>query len=177
MAEADRLAAAPLWPGFDPRRVPVAIDDGESTWLFRHPGPPSEVVPSGDRPDVWTFADRHPSVYANSAVELGGTPAATVMMDLDRDHRAPVTDLAALVVHEAFDVFQAERHPGWGGDEGELFLYPAEDTEALALSRLETEALRRALAEDRPNRAERWAATATTLRQERFGKLPEAAVA
>jgi hypothetical protein len=45
VAEADRLAARELWPGFDPRTVPVAIHDGEQTLLFRHPSPPAGFEP------------------------------------------------------------------------------------------------------------------------------------
>lgn len=40
LAEFDRQAAKALWPGFDPRRTPLAIYDGRVTWLVRHPSPP-----------------------------------------------------------------------------------------------------------------------------------------
>lgn len=33
-----------LWPGFDPRSFPLAVFDGERTYLFRHPAPPPEFI-------------------------------------------------------------------------------------------------------------------------------------
>jgi len=34
-----------FWPGFDPLAVPLALYDGQATWLFRHPHPPPEFGP------------------------------------------------------------------------------------------------------------------------------------
>ena len=42
VSEMDALAAEPLWPGFQPKAVPLAIFDNDTTWLFRHPAPPPD---------------------------------------------------------------------------------------------------------------------------------------
>lgn len=70
----------------------------------------------------------------------------------------------------------AERHPEWGANEVDLFLYPVEDASLLALRFLEDGALRRALAAQDDAEAARWAAAALDLRQERFALLPGEAV-
>ena len=33
----DSLAGEEMWPGFDARRIPLAVYDGINTYLFRHP--------------------------------------------------------------------------------------------------------------------------------------------
>src|ERR1700693_5258560 len=43
LEEIDRIPARPLWPGFEARKVPIEIFDGEHTWLLRVTRPP-EVV-------------------------------------------------------------------------------------------------------------------------------------
>lgn len=164
-----RLAARPLWPGFDPARIPLAVFDGERTFLFRHPSPPPEFRPAADRADTSVLAGRHSLVTANSSISLGGARTATLL--LDGPQKAPARESAAVAVHEAFHVFQAERHPKWGGNEVDLFTYPMDDAVLLQLSRLETEALRRALAERSNGGAACWAATALERRRTRFATL------
>ncbi|HEV2130590.1 MAG TPA: hypothetical protein VGR27_05785 [Longimicrobiaceae bacterium] len=174
VAEADRLAARDLWPGFDPRTIPVAIYNGEHTLLFRHPAPPEGFEPVPGREGVWAFAGRHPSVIANSSVELGGVRTATL---LPPTAAVPVRPRAALLIHEAFHVFQRERHPAWSANEVELFTYPVDNTDLLALRRLETEALRRALASSTTDQAGCWTRTALDLRRQRFAALSAGSVA
>jgi hypothetical protein len=174
MQEVDRLAAGDLWPGFDPREVPVAIYDGERTYLFRHPAPPDGFEPLVDHPGVWTYAGRHPSVTANRSIELGGALIATVMPSAAN---APRRSRAALVIHETFHVFQRKRHPGWSANEVELFAYPVDDGELLALRRLETEALRRAVAASEARDAMCWARAAMNVRRDRFSRLPAGSAA
>lgn len=61
--ELDRLATRAIWPGFDPRAVPVALYDGERTILARHPDPPSGFTALTDRPDLVSYpAGMVPSV-------------------------------------------------------------------------------------------------------------------
>ena len=38
--EFDRIGAQPLWPGFEPRAIPVEVFDGTNTYLYHHPKPP-----------------------------------------------------------------------------------------------------------------------------------------
>ena len=43
--EFDRIAAQPLWPGFEPRGIAVEVYDGANTYLYHHPKPPEGFVP------------------------------------------------------------------------------------------------------------------------------------
>jgi hypothetical protein len=174
--EVDVVAArVALWPGFDPRRVPLAIFNGDATLLFRHPNPPPEFVSLSSRQGVWAFAGRHGSVTANASAELGGVRVATAM--LKPGARRDVRVQAALVIHEAFHVFQRERHPDWGANELELFVYPFEDADALRLRRLETLALARAETARAKGDAACWASAAMKLRAERYARIPSGSAA
>ncbi len=170
VAEFDRLAAQPLWPGFDPRNTPIAIYDGERTWLFRHPGPPEGFTRDANHEGAWTCAGQHPAVRANTSAELGGVTTATFILD-PAAHRT-LTQSAGIVLHESFHVFQRKNHPKWSPNEAELFVYPVDDGPLLQLRRLETEALRRALQATNQPEAAGWAKLALALRTERFAKLP-----
>jgi len=99
---------------------------------------------------------------------------ATLRADARPD--ATAASLAATALHEAFHVFQREQHPGWSGNEGDLFLYPVDDVQLLVLRRLESEALRRALAEPTPERAAALALLALEQRRQRFRRLDAAFV-
>ena len=171
MDEVDRMAAAELWPGFDPRRVPAAIYDGRNTLLFRHPQPPAGFVSLSSRQGVWAFAGRHESVTSNAPVKLGGVWTATAM--LTPGLSGTTTEAAATVVHEMFHVFQRERHADWQANELDLFAYPFDDAELLRLRRLESESLRRAAGATTSRDATCWAASAVRLRRARFALLPK----
>ncbi|HEV2881402.1 MAG TPA: hypothetical protein VGX24_09020 [Pyrinomonadaceae bacterium] len=170
VAEVDRIASQRiLWPDFDPRRVPVEIYDGHATLLFRHPKPPEEFVSLSSRRGVWAFPGRHETVTANAPVKLGGVLTATVM--LHPASKLSLRERAALVIHEMFHVHQRERHPKWSGNELELFTYPFEDAELLALRRIETESLRRAERAADAKTAACRARLALATRRERFARL------
>ena len=163
-----------LWPGFDPLAVPLAVYDGERTYLFRHPASPEGFVPVPDAsPAALVYEGRHEAMRANSTAEIGGVQTATVLLDRAYPGRAPEA-LAPLAIHEAFHVYQRERHPRWSGNEADLFVYPTDSVELLALRRLETEALRRALAAEEANVASCWSRQAIALRQERYAALDSA---
>lgn len=164
-----KAAFRPVWPGFDPVKIPLAVFDGEKTFLFRHPKPPPEFRAVPNRPGTAVVVGRHPLVRANTSVTLGSVPTATLLADAPEG--ISLRESAAIAVHEAFHVFQAERHPTWGGNEVDLFTYPMDDAVLLQLSRLETEALRRALAERSDKGAACWAATALERRRTRFAAL------
>lgn len=174
--EFDAVAArSALWPGFEPRRVPLAIFNGDTTLLFRHPNPPQEFVSLSSRQGVWAFAGRHESVTANATAKLNGVLTATAM--LKPDARRDVRGQAALVIHEAFHVFQRERHADWSANELELFVYPFEDADALRLRRLETLALARAESARAEGDAACWASAALKLRAERYARMPAGSAA
>ena len=175
VAEVDRIASrTTLWPGFDPRRVPVEIYDGQTTFLFRHPAPPAEFISLSSRQGVWAFPGRHETVTANAPAKLGGVWTATAM--LDPASGQSLKERAALVLHEMFHVHQRERHPKWMGNELELFTYPFEDAELLALRRIETEQLRRAERAAGAGEAACRARRALATRRERFARLTSGAV-
>jgi hypothetical protein len=177
---ADRLADTVPWPGFDPRRIPVAVYDGERTWLFRHPAPPEgfEAVAPSVLPanvagqDVRMYEGRHPAVTANTSIELGGHATATLLAD---STDASALQRAGTLIHEAFHVFQRARHPRWSANEADLFTYPVDDADVLAATRLELQALRRALGTEEHDRSACWAREAMELRADRFAMLPAVA--
>lgn len=176
VAEVDRIAATQvLWPNFDPRRIPVEIYDGQTTLLFRHPAPPPEFTSLSSRQGVWAFPGRHETVTANAPAKLNNVLTATVM--LKPGGKESLRERAALVIHEAFHVFQRERHPKWEGDELELFVYPFDDAELLALRREETEAMRRAETARDLRFARCWAHRALRVRNARFARMTKGAAA
>jgi hypothetical protein len=173
--EIGRIRPGSLWPGFDPASVPLAFFDGERTYLFRHPSPPPEFEPLPRRPAVRVFSGQHPLVRANSSAVIGGAPVATLLSS--RGDARGVRELASIAVHEMFHVFQSARHPKWGGNEVDLFTYPIDDPPQLQLSRLETEALRRALDARRDDESACWASVAVELRTRRFALLGDVGAA
>jgi hypothetical protein len=174
LKEFDRISSRPLWPGFEPRWIPIEVFDGGRTWLLRHPSPPAEFRPFPGEKDVAVFGGRHESQRANTSIVLGGIATATASFE---GHGESPRRLAGLLIHEAFHVFQARRHPKWGGNEVEQLLYPVDDPEVLAQRRLESAALARALAAGRRPATLAWAARALSARRDRFARLPESASA
>ena len=171
IALADRMAAQDLWPGFDARRIPVAIFDGDRTFLFRHPSPPSGFVPLPDAPGVLVMQGRAEEITANSSATIGGVRTATLMpASTGTSQRVR----AGVLLHEAFHVFQREHHKGWSANEADLFTYPFSDTVQIAMQREELEALHRALLASRA-KGECWAKIAMDVRARRLTALPKGA--
>ncbi len=168
LAELDRLTCRPLWPGFEPGSVPVALAIDGDTFLLRHPSPPPEFVPLADRRDVLILRGLHPAMRANSVGIVGGVAIATVVVESGPSSSRPI---AALIDHEAFHVFQRQHHPRWGGNEVDGLLYPVDDVEGLCLSLLEIDALRQALGEASVMKAARWTAIAMARRWARYLRL------
>ncbi len=159
-----------FWPGYDPLWVPLAIFDGTSTFLFRHPSPPDGFVTKGN---LHVFEGRHAAIVANSSTRIGGVATATVMLE-SLPPENTLSEWAAIVVHEGFHVFQGTTGRRWGANEVDLFLYPVDDPELLTLRRLETEALARAFVADERDVAAGWAQRALDLRYERFDRMDPA---
>lgn len=170
LARVDSLAGAGrLWPGFDASAVPVAIYDGTRTLLFRHPFPVEGFTDLPGHPGVRVYTGRHPSVFANTNVQLGGAQTATAWVEPGAG--LSVAAVAGLVAHESFHVFQATRHVAWQGNEADLFTYPVDDAGRLAARRLESAALRRGLTAADAAGARCHAAEALRWRG-RLGSLP-----
>ena len=168
MAAVDRASTRALWPGFDARRTPVMIFDGSRTLLFNHPSPPSGFQVVAEHPDVLAMSGRHPQLTGNSSIDVGGVQTATVLLT---NAEPSVDDAAALVVHEAFHVFQRQRHASWTANEVELFTFPVMDSAVVASQRMEAEALRRALIAPADAESACWASTAMDVRDERYAAL------
>ena len=160
-------SGTPLWPGFKPAQIPLAIYDGERTWLFRHPSPPAGFAGDGL---VHSMPGRHVAVTSNSSADIGGVPTATLLADGVRGRQGPRA-LAAVALHEAFHVYQRARHPSWSGNEGELFTYPFERADQLRLRREESDLLRRALAATSGVQTACHARAAMARRTDRFALL------
>lgn len=162
----------PLWPGYRPAGIPLAIYAGDRTYLFRHPSPPPEFTTTAG---VTSMPGRHPAVTANSSTPIGGVVTATLLSDGPRA-ALPLAEQSAVALHEAFHVFQRTAHAGWQGNEGDLFTYPVERADLLRLRREESEYLRRALEATASTRA-CLAREAMARRAERFALLTPAHVA
>lgn len=160
-----------LWPGFSPLETPLAIFTGDETVLFRHPAPPegfSSAEDGGIRYSI--FPGRFPGVVSNSTMEMGGRMVATLLADGPSASAHPTT-LAAVALHEAFHVFQRAHHPGWVANEGDVFLYPVDRSELVALRFLETEGLARALRAPDLDEMRCWTREALDARQDRFAAM------
>jgi hypothetical protein len=166
-----RMAAHSPWPGFDAGLVPVAVFDGDTTWLSGHPHPPLDTFRLAVG-GLYAMPGRHPAITANSSAELGGVMTATLL--LDRTRSTTATSWAATLTHEAFHVYQRGHHKDWVANEADFFTYPADREAPQRLQRLETEAWRRALT---GGRADCWTRTALKYRQLRFALLPVDAIA
>lgn len=173
--EYDALAARRPWPGFDAGSVPLALYDRERTYLLRHPAPPEEFERLRGGDGVLVLDSVHPAMRGNLVARVGGAATAAVLADTGRGADAPA--VARTLLHEAFHVHQEERHPGWTANEVDLFTYPVSRVRLLALRRLETGALRRALMAPDSVRELCWAQAFLRLRDERFGLLPPEAAA
>lgn len=161
------LDAGRLWPGFDPQKFPVAVWDGEMTWLISHPAPPEGFVAVRHCPGLFRFPGLHPSVRANTVMELNGVLTATLLLDRSRTLRENLGTL----VHELFHAFQREHHPEWQANEVELLTYPEDDAEILALRWLELLALKKAISQRHRDRALAWGRLFLRTRETRFSLL------
>lgn len=177
--EVERIAAAStgektLWPGFDPLKIPLAVYDGERTFLFRHPAPPEGFKPvPGAPPATCAWQGRYEAVTANTNSEIGGVGTATLLLS-GPQASVSVGRLAAVAIHEAFHVFQRARHPAWSANEVDLFTYPVERVDLLVFRRLKTEALRRSLVAEDTASATCWARRALAMRGKRYLRMDAA---
>jgi len=160
-----------LWPEFQPADVPLVVWDGTQTMLFQSaaaPGADWQAAPQG-----WTLPWRHPALVADTAVTLEGGMAAAALL-LTGLPTMTTPELAALIVHESFHVYQFTHRPErWQANEFAVFGYPL-TAPVLAARRLETLALNAAL-----EAAQGWqghAAEALHWRTRRFSHLNAAQV-
>ena len=169
MEELDNLAAKPLWPGFDPATYPVAIYDGEKTYLFHHPGLPEGFQPCEGSDGVSFYIGRHPAMRSNSKAEIGGATTATILLTIKPGR--PVLEEASIIVHETFHIFQDTHHPTWRANEAYRYSYPITDKNNYLMTILEDHALGKALSAEETSTAAAWAARAMALRADRQKNL------
>lgn len=142
------LQHAPMfWPHFKPQHTPLLIFDGQQTWLI---GAVPQETQWQQTDQGWRWSGRHPALIANSVIELPeGIQAAGVLLHTlgDIDH-IKATQLAALLIHEAFHVYQ-KTHPSsaWQVNELAALTYPHANAQILHSRAEETEYLAQALAD------------------------------
>lgn len=154
-----KLCRQTFWAGFAPLEIPVLVWDGTRTYVFLHPNPPAPFEPEWD----WFVAEgRVDIMIGNTTGTLEILPVATVLApDLDADAAS------FLALHEAFHVHQQMFYPRWSANELDFLSYPLLDSDALALRRLETRLLIKALESQDLG----WVKAAFKARNSRFARL------
>ena len=141
ISETFEMAASEVaWPGFEPTRVPLILYDDANTYMIRHPAPPPEFKKMRGTDDVWVADSVFAGLRANTDADFAGARSAVAGLVSDDP-----LEMAALLVHEAFHVYQTGTHPTWTANEVDLFTYPIRSARLLQLRRLEGGALRRAV--------------------------------
>ncbi|TFG74776.1 MAG: hypothetical protein E4H23_11570, partial [Chrysiogenales bacterium] len=148
MDQVAELSVRPLWPGFAINKIPVAVFDGLHTYCFNAGENPDGFSPLPKKKGVFFFAGQHANVRGNSVIQLADHWTATsVLSDHSRrsGEKYNIRDMAGIIIHEQFHIFQRSRHPTWRQNDGLLLFYPAETSETLMLRRIEKEAFKRAV--------------------------------
>lgn len=179
MDEVGRLSSMDLWPGFEILKIPVMIFDGLNTYLFNSTEPYEGFAEVAGKPGVYVHGGQHPSVRGNSVVRIGDIWTATSV--LSRSSRRTgdtysIRDMAGIVIHEQFHIFQRLNHPGWRQNDGLLLIYPPETIQSLFLRRSEKEAFKRAVLSEEINEIVSWAKEGLKYRERRFNLVDSAFV-
>lgn len=168
-----------LWPGFYPEEIPTAVFDGVNTYLFKHPSPPEGFVRLTEKKDVFIFRGQYNQVRGNSRVQINGTWTATSVLQTHSrltGEKYSLQNLAGIIIHEQFHVFQSLKHPDWRPNDGYLFNYPLDTPDILALRRMEVEAFRRAVTAQNDKQASGWIKEALKWRDNRYHLLDDTLV-
>ena len=177
MEMVNRVEKHSLWPGFHPKEIPTAVFDGVNTYLFKHPSLPDGFELFEGMKDVYVFKGQYSQVRGNGRVQIGGAWTATCV---PRTHsrltgeKYTLQNLAGIVIHEQFHVFQRLKHADWRPNDGHLFNYPMDTPEMLALRTMELEAFRRAVCVEGPEEVSGWAREALMWRDKRHHLLEDA---
>jgi hypothetical protein len=163
-----------LWPEFKTSEIPVLVFDGLNTYLFHSRAVPDGFVSEEIVPGVLVYNGQHSQVRGNSIIRLGETWLATSVLSASSrrtGEKYGLRDMAGIIVHEQFHVFQRLRHPQWRQNDGLLLRYPEDTSDVLLLRRTEKEAFRRAVVSDGKEEIAAWAKVALQSREERLGRL------
>ncbi len=166
-----------LWPEFKVSEIPVLVFDSLNTYLFHSSTAAEGFVRSGKDPEVWVYNGQHPLVRGNSIVRLGGNWTATsVLSTFSRrtGEKYDLKDMAGIIVHEQFHIFQRNHHPQWRQNDALLLIYPDETIESLLLRRMEKEAFKRAVTSNEQDQITGWSKLAMQLREDRLGLVAHA---
>jgi hypothetical protein len=174
MKEHEAMLALNLWPGFALNEIPVAVYDSTNTYLFFSEKAPEGFLAVESTPGIFIFNGQYHQVRGNSIVQIDGIWTATsVLTAYSRRtlEKYSPKDLAGIIVHEQFHIFQRINHPSWRQNDGVLLFYPPETNESLFLRRLEKEAFKQAVTSEVSADIAGWAALGLKYRQERFQLL------
>lgn len=137
-----------IWPGFDIREIPIAINnDDRQELLIGHPDPPEEFRPFGEHEMngepvmIMDGSTRYGPRGGGWAVNLGGAQTAYVSV---LQQKQPTEAYLSLLVHECFHVYQGRYREVDEGPRGNL---PEDDPVYSALIGLESRILHAALTE------------------------------
>ncbi len=171
LASGSRIDA--LWPKFKVSEIPVLVYDGLNTHLFHYREALDGFVQNEKDPEVWVYKGQHPQVRGNSIVRLDDVWMATSVLSASSrrtGEKYDLKDMAGIIVHEQFHIFQRTHHPQWRQNDGLLLRYPEETAEALLLRRMEKEAFKRAVVSEERKEIVGWAKLALQFREERLGR-------
>lgn len=166
-----------LWPNFKTTEIPVMVFDSVNTWLFNSNIAPDGFTPAQEHKDVYIFKGQHPLVQGNSIVRIGDKWIATSIFSTyarRTGEKYSINDLAGIIIHEQFHVYQRNKHPRWQQNDGYLLLYPAETKEALFLRRIEKEAFKRAVLSNTQVEIAGWVKEAFRFREQRLNRIDSA---
>ncbi|MBN1388593.1 MAG: hypothetical protein JW965_09120 [Bacteroidales bacterium] len=164
-----------LWPGFRVSEIPVLVFDSLNTYLFNSSTSPEGFVRSHKDTVVWVYKGQYNMVRGNSIVRMGEDWTATsVLSSFSRrtGEQYDLKDMAGIIVHEQFHIFQRSHHPGWRQNDGLLLIYPVETAATLLLRRMEKEAFKRAVTSEGQEKIAGWAKVGIQLREERLDLVP-----
>lgn len=167
-----------IWPGFDTRKIPVAINNHDrQELLIGHPAPPPEFHPFGqyrinEQPVMMREGvTRYGPQGGGWAVDLGGVQSAyvgTLSAGLDTD------TYLALILHECFHCYQRDYRARADDAHGDL---PEDDPLYSALIGLESRLLKATLDTPDIQEARRLAGMFVAVRSERRKDLSPQLVA
>ena len=129
-----------LWEGWDHAKTPIGFHDKDRAVLFGHPQPTEAFAEREEGGVRYHVASPKPvSFSANSQVDVGGVPTATVIWQ-ERNRK----EMLALISHEAFHAFQEATGCPFGSIALAMH-YPVNDPRVQAFAEAEAKLLAEAV--------------------------------
>ena len=158
-----------IWPGLDIAKMPVAIFDGNKTWLFQHPKPPKPFSKVSDH--VYAMDGRHEAMDRSGAAMLAGVGTATL---LNETLFMSKTNGARVALQNALKAHRLQHHPHWKVDESVRFSYPDGSPALIQARRMEHISLWNALNAGTDEDRNCWINSALFVRKGRAKRMTEA---